>query len=380
MQCNISSASKSSVSSILSWVYPACAKPNKMRSYWWGVTSCTKTPEVLASAQFFGVSGERTLFMLSCTQGVDISDFSDYPEDEVLLMPGTCFKVGKVMPGKFLGGATAITMTQISTRHDLLAPATPISQLDMRTTQTFNPMAATIATGSHELQRGLSKEQGLLGNAVAAKSRVQPGTKLVCAALAIALLALAAVAMNVFSPRTAEHDGKDVARATRSASTDVCGDSPPGWKDSLGNDCMAYTRKSFCTRTGQANLTSTGGNWRLSDGTLLERADSHGVDATVACCACGGGSTGPRYLVSFSPTASPTPPPTFAPSRAPSSPTAAPTNRPSGAPTTDIPTMAPTTSAPTATRPPTTVRTGPITSCKHLTEFARFLKLVFVGL
>ena len=216
----------------------------------------------------------------------------------------------------------------------------------MRLTQTFNPMASAIPGGSHELQlqRGSSKERSLLPSRdnIAAKSRACHGTKRMCAAvLLITFLAMVAA----FILRTRGTVQPNVA--TRSASAALCADSPSGWKDSLDNDCIAYTRKSFCTREGKENLTSTGGNWRLGDGTLRQHADSHGVDATVACCACGGGSTSPNYLVSFSPTASPTASPTPAPSRAPSVPTAAPTNYPTGTPTTKLPTLTPTTKMPT---------------------------------
>ena len=46
-----------------------------------------------ATQSFFGTQGERTLFMLDCVVGIDISMYSDFPEDEVLLMPGSKFVV-----------------------------------------------------------------------------------------------------------------------------------------------------------------------------------------------------------------------------------------------------------------------------------------------
>ncbi len=88
---------------------------------WWGFSSTTKTANVLENAPgFFPRNGERTLFMLDCISGVDISPYSDYPEDEVLLLPGACFEVEHTMAPDVLGGVLQIVMRQKGTRHDLL--------------------------------------------------------------------------------------------------------------------------------------------------------------------------------------------------------------------------------------------------------------------
>ena len=92
--------------------------------YWWGVTSTTYDADVLRSPQFFGSSGDRTLFMLECHAGVDISCYSDYDKAEVLLMPGTKLIVEQVMPG-VMGGATLVLLKQLISSHDILKPQHP---------------------------------------------------------------------------------------------------------------------------------------------------------------------------------------------------------------------------------------------------------------
>jgi hypothetical protein len=93
--------------------------PQGKEIYWWGFSSTTKSSDVLMSPAFFGVSGNRTLFMLDCISGVDVSPYSDYPEDEVLLSPGAKFIVEQVMPPNMLGGALQVVMRQQPCRHDM---------------------------------------------------------------------------------------------------------------------------------------------------------------------------------------------------------------------------------------------------------------------
>ena len=69
---------------------------------------------MLQSPSFFGPSGERTLFMLDCVSGIDISPYSDFPEDEVLLMPGSTFVVEQTMPPALLGGVLQVVMRQLA--------------------------------------------------------------------------------------------------------------------------------------------------------------------------------------------------------------------------------------------------------------------------
>ncbi|CAF0913408.1 unnamed protein product [Adineta ricciae] len=61
---------------------------------WWGFTSCTSTINVLQSNKFLGKKGERTQFIIECINGKNISKHSYFKsENEILLMPGTCFQV-----------------------------------------------------------------------------------------------------------------------------------------------------------------------------------------------------------------------------------------------------------------------------------------------
>ena len=90
---------------------------------WWGFSSCTRSANVLTNQSFFGTSGARTLFQIDCIMGIDISPFSDYPEAEVLLMPGAKFEVEQVMPPQMLGGVLQVVMKQLPSRHDLLLEA-----------------------------------------------------------------------------------------------------------------------------------------------------------------------------------------------------------------------------------------------------------------
>ena len=92
---------------------------------WWAFSSTTKNSEVLSDPSFFGTDtpagqGGRTLFMLDCVSGIDISAFSDFPEAEVLLMPGSAFVVEQTMAPTLLGGVLQVVMRQTPSRHDLL--------------------------------------------------------------------------------------------------------------------------------------------------------------------------------------------------------------------------------------------------------------------
>eukprot|EP01047_Picozoa_sp_COSAG01_P068132 COSAG01_NODE_9777_length_2347_cov_1.999555_1_plen_404_part_00 len=89
--------------------------------YWWGFSSTTRKSRVLDSDDFFGASGDRTLFMLDCIAGVDVTPYSDYAhEEEVLLMPGAKFEVTQTMPPSLMSGVAAIMMKQLPTRHEVV--------------------------------------------------------------------------------------------------------------------------------------------------------------------------------------------------------------------------------------------------------------------
>ncbi|CAF4126436.1 unnamed protein product [Rotaria sordida] len=76
-----------------------------MKFAWWGVSSCTTTPDVLEATDFLGKTGTRTLFSIECIAGKSIKKHSHYSdtEKEVVLMPGTFFEVvGQVDAGSNL--------------------------------------------------------------------------------------------------------------------------------------------------------------------------------------------------------------------------------------------------------------------------------------
>jgi len=68
-------------------------------------------------------------------------------------------------------------------------------------------------------------------------------------------------------------------------SVPTCVDSPPGWTDSVLDTCGDYGAYQWCTTDGEL-----GPGWDSFWGSIESYADSDGVDAFAACCACGGGS------------------------------------------------------------------------------------------
>jgi len=61
---------------------------------WWGFSSTTENLEILNSNQFLGNSGNRIIFSFTCKKGKNIKSFSAIStEEEILILPGTIFKV-----------------------------------------------------------------------------------------------------------------------------------------------------------------------------------------------------------------------------------------------------------------------------------------------
>jgi hypothetical protein len=96
--------------------------PTGRKFAWWGVSSCTTTPDVFKTSNFLGKAGARTLFSIECLSGKSIkthSYFSD-KEQEVILMPGTFFEViGQVEPAE---GLHIIHLKEIQPPFLLLKP------------------------------------------------------------------------------------------------------------------------------------------------------------------------------------------------------------------------------------------------------------------
>ena len=79
---------------------------------WWSVTSCSKSVDVISS--FLSKSPQSTLFNIECSTGKVIAAYTCYPaEDEVILMPGTTFKV-VADPLHHHGGLHFIHLKEIS--------------------------------------------------------------------------------------------------------------------------------------------------------------------------------------------------------------------------------------------------------------------------
>jgi hypothetical protein len=91
------------------------------RIYWWAPSSCTKSARVLQNDAFFGPTGPRTMFVLECLHGIDISSYSCYPEEEVLLLPGTQFEVEQTIDPALMNGILQIFLKQLPVHHGVLA-------------------------------------------------------------------------------------------------------------------------------------------------------------------------------------------------------------------------------------------------------------------
>jgi hypothetical protein len=88
---------------------------------WWNLSSCTDSLTVLEKSNFLGTEGARTLFNIQCFNGKQIRQHSYVQaENEILLLPGTHFKVlGKVNAG---ADFHIIHIQQISPPYELISP------------------------------------------------------------------------------------------------------------------------------------------------------------------------------------------------------------------------------------------------------------------
>ncbi len=60
----------------------------------------------------------------------------------------------------------------------------------------------------------------------------------------------------------------------------------PSWQDSYGYKCEHYAESAYCSPDGKP-----GAGWEAHWGAISDWKVEGGVDATKACCACGGGMT-----------------------------------------------------------------------------------------
>eukprot|EP00928_Gymnodinium_smaydae_P052294 TRINITY_DN360_c0_g2_i1.p1 TRINITY_DN360_c0_g2~~TRINITY_DN360_c0_g2_i1.p1 ORF type:complete len:4395 (-),score=487.31 TRINITY_DN360_c0_g2_i1:145-13329(-) len=77
-----------------------------------------------------------------------------------------------------------------------------------------------------------------------------------------------------------------------------CVDFPKDWADVEHSNCSKYEAKTWCTKDGLP-----GSGWRTTFGSFKDYAVD-GMDATSACCACGGGRQ-TKYCFAGQPTVSP---------------------------------------------------------------------------
>ena len=94
---------------------------------WWGVSSCNTNIEILESNTLMGKTGVRTIFSIECVQGKSVANHSYFKqkEDEVILMPGSYFKViGQLNPVPELH---IIQLKQISPPIKFIEPLLPQS-------------------------------------------------------------------------------------------------------------------------------------------------------------------------------------------------------------------------------------------------------------
>ena len=77
---------------------------------WWCFSSTTSNIAALSNDMFLGTNGDRTIFQILTSKGVDIGKLSAIPsEAEYLLPAGTVFKVTGVLP-KSADGLTIVTL------------------------------------------------------------------------------------------------------------------------------------------------------------------------------------------------------------------------------------------------------------------------------
>ncbi|CAF3976083.1 unnamed protein product, partial [Rotaria sp. Silwood1] len=64
------------------------------RYFWWSLSSCTDSMDLLQSKQFCGQEEQRTIYFIKCNSGRCIKRHSFYSsEQEILLMPSFYFEV-----------------------------------------------------------------------------------------------------------------------------------------------------------------------------------------------------------------------------------------------------------------------------------------------
>ena len=107
---------------------------------WWGASSCTETMKIMQ--RFVGLKNARTLFNIECINGKAIQAHSYFTdENEILLMPGTYFKVvDKWSPAEDL---YMIQLRETKAPYETIAPP---FELPSRSIKTPSLKSLTIST------------------------------------------------------------------------------------------------------------------------------------------------------------------------------------------------------------------------------------------
>ena len=83
---------------------------------WWSVSSCSTSVDIISS--FLGETPHSTLFNIECFNGKSIAAYTCYPsENEVILMPGSTFKV-VADPLHHKGGLHIVHMKEVAGDDD----------------------------------------------------------------------------------------------------------------------------------------------------------------------------------------------------------------------------------------------------------------------
>ncbi|CAF3331736.1 unnamed protein product [Rotaria socialis] len=143
---------------------------------WWGFSSCTSSIEVLEDEQFFGQTGNRTLFQIHSTTAKDIKKHSFVPrEDEVLLLPARQFQVTSCLDSG--NGLHIIQIKELKPPYDLVeavsVPSPPVQS--RKRAQGKSPPIAEAMGGqlaAMQLQPQIKSKFNIPGNATWAQNGV----------------------------------------------------------------------------------------------------------------------------------------------------------------------------------------------------------------
>ena len=117
--------------------------PIKKTFIWWGFSSCTSTVGVLENEQFFGKTGNRTLFQIECNTAKDIKKHSFVTsEEEILLLPARQLQVTSVLDSG--SGLHIVQLKELKPQFDLLEPVpmpiSPVPRPDSPTPRPISPV------------------------------------------------------------------------------------------------------------------------------------------------------------------------------------------------------------------------------------------------